>query len=251
MIDININVPLKIYFYDTVDSTNNICKVLSQSGEDSALVIADFQTAGKGRLGRSFFSPKSTGIYMSLLLRPDFSTEQITLITTAAAVAVADAIDNVCNQNTLIKWVNDIYIKDKKVCGILCEAGFSSSNNSSNYVVLGIGINLFAPKNSFPDDIKNKAGSIFSNLSQCTDIKERLIEKIVKNFMEIYEKLPCKEYMNKYRQKSFLIGKSVAFYKDTQRFTGIVQDINDNAEIIIKTKDETINLFAGEVSLEI
>lgn len=251
MITININVPFKTYFFDSVDSTNNMCKELARKGEDTALVIASSQTAGKGRLGRSFFSPEGTGIYMSLLLRPAFSPELITLITTAAAVAVADAIDNVCNKNTLIKWVNDIYIKEKKVCGILCEAGFSGSNNSSNYVILGIGINLFAPKDSFPEDIKDKAGSIFGEFSQGIGIKEQLIEETVKNFMEIYEKLPSKEYMNKYRQKSFLIGKNVAFHKDKQRFTGTVQDINDNAEIIIQAKDETVTLFAGEVSLEI
>ena len=250
MIEININVPFKTYFYDCVDSTNNVCKELAKNGEASALVIAYSQTAGKGRLGRSFFSPEGTGIYMSLLLRPAFPPEQITLITTAAAVAVANSIEKVCNKNTRIKWVNDIYIDKKKVCGILCEAGFSGGGNSSNYVILGIGINLFAPKNSFPEDIKDKAGSIFGEFFQSPDIKEKLIEETVKNFMEIYKKLPSKEYMNRYRQKSFLIEKTVSFMKDGKHFTGTVKNINDNAEIIIQTKDETVTLFAGEVSLE-
>ena len=251
MIEININVPFKTYFYDCVDSTNNVCKELAKNGEASALVIAYSQTAGKGRLGRSFFSPEGTGIYMSLLLRPAFSPEQITLITTAAAVAVSNSIEKVCNKNTRIKWVNDIYIDKKKVCGILCEAGFSGGGNSSNYVILGIGINLFSPKNSFPEDIKNKAGSIFESTIEESRLKERLIEETVTSFTEIYKKLPSKEYMKDYRAKSFIIGKTVSFNKDGQCFKGTVQDINDNAEIIIQTKDKTVTLFAGEVSLEI
>ncbi len=250
MITININLPFKTYFYDSVDSTNNVCKKLAKKGETSALVIAYSQTAGKGRLGRSFFSPQDTGIYMSLLLTVHLSPEQSTLITTAAAVAVSDAIDKVCKKSTSIKWVNDIYLDRKKVCGILCEAGFSGGSSAQNYIILGIGINLFAPKDSFPEDIKNKAGSIIESTAEDNCLKEKLIEEIVNRFMEIYNTLPSKAYMKDYRRKSFLTGKAVSFIKDGKQFTGTVMDINDNAEIIIQTKDEAVTLFAGEVSLE-
>lgn len=236
---------LKIYKFDTIDSTNSQCKRLALKGERNALVIANAQSKGRGRLQRSFYSPKDSGIYMSLLLSPNMSAEDSVSITTAAAVAVSNAIDKVTNKKSLIKWVNDIYLENKKVCGILCEAGFKPQQKTLDYIILGIGINLYTK--NFPDDIKDKAGSLFE---ETVDIKEALIKNIVSEFFSLYEGLPQKDYMSIYREKSMLTGKEVSFIKDGTKHIGIVEGIKDNAEIIIKTKMDTVTLFAGEVSLQ-
>ena len=236
---------LKIYKFDTIDSTNSQCKRLALKGERNALVIANAQSKGRGRLQRSFYSPKDSGIYMSLLLSPNMSAEDSVSITTAAAVAVSNAIDKVTNKKSLIKWVNDIYLENKKVCGILCEAGFKPQQKTLDYIILGIGINLYTK--NFPDDIKDKAGSLFE---ETVDIKEALIKNIVSEFFSLYEGLPQKDYMSIYREKSMLTGKEVSFVKDGTKHIGTVEGINDNAEIIIKTKMDTVTLFAGEVSLQ-
>lgn len=237
---------LKVYRYDIIDSTNTQCKRLAEEGEKTALVIANEQSSGKGRLSRSFYSPKDSGIYMSLLLTPDINAEDCILITTAAAVAVSNAIDKITGKKSLIKWVNDIYLDSKKVCGILCEAGFKPGEQNLDYVVLGIGINLYTK--GFPADIKDKAGSLFE---EKVDIKEELTENIIGEFFDIYDTLPSKNYMRLYREKSMLKNKRVSFVKDDKEYIGTVMDINDNAEIIIKTENDTFTLFAGEVSLQI
>lgn len=156
-----LKLPLKTVILEETESTNSFCKELSREFKEDLAVIALSQSKGKGRLGRSFFSPKGGGIYISFLLHPHLNAEDCTKITTAAAVAAAKAIDFISRKNTLIKWVNDIYLDGKKVCGILTEAGFSGNAQKLDYAILGVGINLYDPENGFPDDLKEKAGSVF------------------------------------------------------------------------------------------
>lgn len=245
-----LNIPLKTVFLQSCDSTNNYCKLLSKESNEDLLVIALSQTAGKGRLGRSFYSPKKSGIYMSVLLHPSFSAEQCTLITTAAAVAASIAIDRISGKNSLIKWVNDIYLDGKKVCGILTEAGFTGSGAVLDYAVLGIGINLFDPPDGFPEDIKNKAGSVLGRKTPCDSIKAEFINTFIGLFLDIYHTLPHTSYMEDYRNRSLLCGKTVSFIRDGKEYYGKVQDINDKAELTVETQEGTVTLFAGEVSID-
>ena len=235
--------------YDCLASTNDTAKELGINGaKENTVIIAKSQTAGRGRLGRSFFSPESSGIYMSILLRPTVSPEEITLITPAAAVAVHEAIKEICGTDTNIKWVNDIYKNDKKICGILCESTFQSDGYFS---ILGIGINLYSPKSDFPEEIKNIAGTVFDTVPD-SEIREKLIAKIIDKFNFYYKNLTKKEFMNTYREKSNLIGKTVTFLIDEKEITAIVLDIDDNAQLIVKTNEnKTLSLFAGEVSVKI
>lgn len=234
--------------FDSLTSTNDTAKELGLEGrKENTVIIARSQTAGRGRLGRSFFSPDSSGIYMSILLRPTVSPEEITLITPAAAVAVAEAIKEICRIDTSIKWVNDIYKGDKKVCGILCESTFQSEGYFS---VLGIGINLYSPENDFPSDIKNIAGAVYTTKPD-GEIREKLIAKIIDNFNFYYRNLTKKEFMCIYREKSNLIGKTVSFSREEKDILAMVLDIDDNARLIVKTNEnETLSLFAGEVSVK-
>ena len=165
---------------ESVESTNDYVKKRANNGEKEGLVvIANEQTKGKGRLGRTFYSPSDTGIYMSLLIRPDKSPEKSLIITSAAAISVCKAIRTVAGVKASIKWVNDIVIDNKKVCGILTEGKVDADNNKLDYAVVGIGINITYPKEGFPEDIADIATSLKDNHDE--DIKNKLIAKILDN----------------------------------------------------------------------
>ncbi len=233
--------------YDCLASTNDTAKEAGlNNAAENTVIIAKSQTSGRGRLSRSFFSPENSGIYMSILLRPKIDKESIYLITPAAAVAVAKAIDEVCKVDTKIKWVNDIFLNDKKVCGILCESTFLKD---SFFSVLGIGINLYSPKNDFPEELKAIAGAVFGEKPE-NEIRERLIAKIIDNFSNIYKDLEAKDFISAYRKKSNLICESITYQKNGETINATVLDIDNNAHLVIETENgEKLTLFAGEVSV--
>ena len=146
-----------------IGSTNDYLREKAAQGKgEGYAVVAGAQTRGKGRTGRSFYSPADTGIYLSLLLRPkDCGPAQAVKFTTMAAVAACEAIEKVSHRSPQIKWVNDIYIDGKKVSGILTEASVSLENGSLEYVLLGIGINVYPPEKGFPQELRETAGSVF------------------------------------------------------------------------------------------
>ncbi len=233
--------------FDTLPSTNDTAKDLGLEGaKENTIVIAGAQTAGRGRMGRQFFSPDNSGIYMSILLRPRFSAEDSRLLTPAAAVAVAEAIDSVCKTDCKIKWVNDIYLSDKKVCGILTENTFEKG---SFFSVVGIGINVFKPTGGFPDEIRDIADFILE--SGTKEIRSRLIAEVIDRFNYYYNLLPDTAFLRLYREKSNLIGKEITYIKNGEEITATVLDIDDNAALIVDLGDKTDSLFTGEVSVKI
>jgi BirA family biotin operon repressor/biotin-[acetyl-CoA-carboxylase] ligase len=234
---------------EETSSTNDYCKNLAKSTKEDTLVIALSQTNGKGRLGRSFFSPKESGIYLSLLLHPLLKADDCTKITTAAAVAAAETIDFISGKNSKIKWVNDIYLDSKKVAGILTEAGFSSQSENVQYAVLGLGVNLFNPMGNFPEDIKGKAGSVFGSLLPSAEITVKFIKEFIKRFFDIYAILPDTLYMENYKSRSMLIGKNVSFVKNGEKINGFVLGIDNDAGLLLATDKGSITLKAGEVSI--
>ncbi len=248
-----LNKELKFSFnteiFEEAVSTNDYCKNLAKSSKDDALIIALSQTGGKGRLGRSFFSPKESGIYLSFLLHPNLNADQCAKITTAAAVAAAQAIDFVSGKKSYIKWVNDIYLDGKKVAGILTEAGFSGNNAKVQYAVMGIGVNLFDPIGGFPDDIKDKAGSVFGKLLPNAELTVKFIKEFVKYFLDIYSILPDTLYMENYKSRSMLIGKKVYFIKNGEKHSGLVLGIDNDARLLLSTDNGSMTLNAGEVSI--
>ena len=156
----NPNITFKVY--DSLISTNKTAKELAENGaKEGTVIVAKKQTGGRGRLGRSFYSPEGTGLYFSIILRPDFSPKENLLITPAAAVAVSTVIEALTDTKAQIKWVNDIFINGKKVCGILSEAKLNAKG-TTEYVILGIGVNLTTPKGGFPKDIELVAGALFN-----------------------------------------------------------------------------------------
>lgn len=254
---------LTIQVEEEVSSTNTVLKQQAQAGEPGGKVlIAHRQTAGKGRLGRSFYSPEKTGIYMSLLLRPKLKAKDSLLITTAAAVAVAEAIEAVTGTAAGIKWVNDIYCHDRKVVGILTEGGLENSAGDLSYAVLGIGINLWQPTGGFPEEVKKIAGSVLTESFQPDTMEKerlrcRLAAEVLNRFMRIYPQLTEKRFMESYRKHSFLIGQRVklisASHTDEIDMPPVlVEGIGDDAQLIVRLPDGTRQeVSSGEVSVRL
>lgn len=234
-----------------VGSTNDELKARAEAGAaEGEVLIARQQTAGKGRLGRSFYSPKGTGLYVSLVLRPAFPAEQALLITTAAAVAVAEAIGALTGRRAKIKWVNDVYLEGRKVCGILAEAAMDFAHQRLRYVVLGIGVNLLEPPGGFPENIRAVAGALFTQAPP-EDALCRLAAEILNRFFGYYWALPHTGFMAEYRARSLLDGLTVRFAQGSETFTGTALGVDDEVRLRVRLPDGTERCFAsGEVTVE-
>ncbi len=245
-----LNQKLNIKIFDELDSTNNYLKKLGSSGgKETQLVIAESQTSGRGRMGRSFYSPNGTGVYFSLLLHPDISAEKSLFLTVMAAVSVAETVMKHNKNDVKIKWVNDIYIDGKKVCGILTE-GAINSNKMLDYAVVGIGINVIASENGFPDDIKDIATAIFPGNTE-DNIKEKIVADIVNRFFKMYNGND-NDYVERYKKYSYLTGKEINIISgDTVRPATVI-DITDDCHLLVKNENNEIEeISSGDVSVRI
>lgn len=232
-----------------VTSTNAIVKDMANQGEkEGKVVIASEQTEGRGRMGRKFYSPNDTGIYFTILLRPKLNLEDSLLITTTAAVAVAEAIEKVAPVKAEIKWVNDIFVDKKKVCGILTEASIDLESAGLKYAVLGIGINITT--NIFPDEISLSAGSIFNEKPKDRPITSILVAEILNNLSLYMNSFDDKSHIAKYRDRSFLLGKEILVIKENDKIPALAIDIDDKARLVVEYQDKTReSLSSGEVSI--
>lgn len=233
--------------FDETDSTNRVAKELAAEGaEEGTLVSAKRQSGGKGRLGRNFFSPEG-GIYMSMILRPEIPAERALLITTCAAVAVARAIERICDVTAGIKWVNDIFVNGKKVCGILAEAGLNPNSDIPDYVVLGIGINV--KKQSVPEELKDIVGCL-EDTGQ-TVLKEDLIAAVWEEFDKLYQILSTAVFMEEYKSRSVLLGREVTVLAVEGDYRAIVTDIDKEGHLVIQRDGREEILSSGEVSVRL
>ena len=236
--------------YGCVGSTNDIIKEHAKKGIHESLVIASKQTAGRGRRGRSFFSPDGTGLYMSLLLRPAKSPEISALLTTAAAVAVALAIEEVSSKKAEIKWINDVYIDGKKACGILCEAVIDATSGSPDHIIVGIGINLCDPVGGFPEEIRDVATSVFGNSLPDEDTVCMLAASITSYLATFADKLEDRAFLDEYKKRLFVLGKEITVHTPRESFLAVAKDLDRDAHLIVTLKDgsKTV-LSAGEISI--
>ena len=235
--------------YKTVESTNIVARGMAMNGADSGtVVIAEEQTSGYGRNGKSFFSPYGTGIYMSIILnlKKEKKIFNSSFITTAAAMAVSKSIEEISNENTQIKWVNDVFINGKKVCGILTEGAFSFEDGKLDYAVIGIGINVNFPKNGFPEEINNIAVSI-NKMQNNKDIRNILIAKILERMYEYYFNNAA--FYDEYKKRSFLIGKKVSLNIDNEEHIVKVLDIDKTFALVAEFQDGKIDrIVSGSVN---
>lgn len=238
--------------YDELDSTNNRMKEYIYSGKrDVDLIVADSQTMGRGRMGRTFDSPSGHGIYMSMLVQSGMQGDNVLLITSAAAVAVVRAIRSLTGLEAMIKWVNDIYIGGRKVCGILAEA--VSCGNQGIDVVLGIGINVTSSNDMFSMKTREIAGSLYDSGpdNQGAVSRNEIIAGVANEFYNIYNNIEKREFISDYRKYSNVIGKDVRFLKDEAWVSGKAIDIDDDGALIVDTCEGSVLLNTGEISLRL
>ncbi len=241
-----------IQHLSNVGSTNDTIRQLAeQCAPEGTVIIAEEQTKGKGRMNRTFYSPKHAGIYMSLLLRPKIPLQQATFITTAAAVAAAQAIQSVTGAKVGIKWVNDLYYNNKKICGILTEAAIDIESGGLRYAILGIGINISPPQDGFPENLRTIAGSLLQQPGT-NNIRVKIIAAFLNRFGSYYSHLSDKTFMPEYRARSIVLGKQVQVLLKDGPKPALVTDIDDHANLHVQYADGSNQVLAsGEISIRL
>ena len=241
---------LNIKVLPAVHSTNDLIREKATAGApEGCTLIALHQTAGKGRRGHSFYSPAGTGIYMSILLRPKHcSAQDAAGLTTMAAVAACEAIENISGKTAMIKWVNDIFVNGKKCAGILTEASVSLENGLVDYAVLGIGINVLPPEEGFPDEISDIAGAAFT--TPVSDGKNRLAAEFLNRFLTYYRKPERTGLFHRYRERCFVLGKTVRVISAGKSRAARVLDLDKDFRLFVEYEDGTQeHLLSGEISV--
>ena len=234
-----------------VDSTNLLVRRRAEAGTAEGLVIcAASQNAGRGRMGRSFFSPKDSGLYLSILLRPSAGASASLSITTAAAVAVCRAIGDVFGIEAKIKWVNDVFVGGRKVCGILTEAALCAETGALDYAVLGIGINVYEPPSGFPPEIAEIAGALLPGSERRPNARNALLAAILSQFFELYDRLHENAHIDEYRARSIALGRHIAVVPlvGGGERSAVVEAITDDAALILRFDDGSREtLTSGEI----
>lgn len=230
---------------EETDSTNALLKQLAlQGAEEYTAVLAARQTGGRGRLGRSFFSPEG-GVYLSVLYRPKTAVEEISSFTVLAAVAVCRGIEKYCGLSCGIKWTNDVEYEGRKLCGILCESVFRGSEAN---VIVGVGLNV--KTKDFPEDIRDRAGSLAQFTEKPLDPQE-VAFSVLEELDAAYRAFPgCrKAAMEEYRGRCTTLGREVSWQKDGETCRGLAVGVDDLGGLVIETAAGTEILRWGEASV--
>ncbi|MBP5661816.1 MAG: biotin--[acetyl-CoA-carboxylase] ligase [Clostridia bacterium] len=222
---------------DETDSTNTRLKAMASEKAEGAVLVARKQTAGRGRGGKTFFSPAG-GLYLSVLVKPR-DPAVFTRLTMMAGVAAAEAIEVIAGKQAKIKWVNDIFVDGKKVCGILAE-----SDARGTAAVVGAGFNLLPPAGGFDKTIAEIAGAVLER--EPADASRLAAEFLNRLFVFLRGERP---FFDEYRRRSLLIGHTVRFARNGQTVTGHAADIRADGALLVRAGEQTIALFGGEVSL--
>ncbi|CAM0496616.1 biotin--[acetyl-CoA-carboxylase] ligase [Thermoanaerobacter kivui] len=239
----------KYYIHKSIiDSTNNFAKEIASNAPDGTIIIAEEQTSGRGRLGRSWLSQKGCGIWMSVILKPDLQPQQAINLTQVAAISVVKAIEEIVNVECKIKWPNDIILNNKKVCGILTE--MSSEIDKINYVVIGIGVNVNC--DNFPEELKGKATSLYLETHSKID-RKKLTGSILNN-LELYYNAYLQKGFDYIRpiciEKSITIGRQIKVITNEGEIQGYAVTIDNTGSLVVDTKEaKRISIMSGDVSV--
>ena len=240
----------EVLYFDTIDSTNTKAQELAEKGYPSGtLVVADKQESGKGRRGRSWVSPSGTGIFMTLMIKPDINPNNASMLTLVAALAVAKAITSVTGEEALIKWPNDIVVNSKKVCGILTE--MNAQFDYINHIVVGIGINVH--NESFPEEISQMASSLMIEAGGKRFHRAQIIAETMSYFEQYYDTfLKTQDLSALVREYDKLLvnrNKSVRVLDPKEPFDGKAMGITPKGELIVDTWESRKLVSSGEVSV--
>lgn len=240
--------PAPVYVYDTLESSNRTAKLLALDGAShGTLVLTGHQSAGRGRLGRTFESPAGKGVYLSVVLRPALPAAGAQTATIGAAVAVCRAVKALCGRELSIKWVNDLYEQGKKVCGILTEGALDLETGGLQYAIVGIGVNCFPPEGGFPEDLP-EAGSVFAERPQGIEGRSQLAGAILNHFFKFYPNLAQRPFFEDYRKRSLVLGKEITVLEGTQTRTALALDLDQDFSLRVREADGTERtLSSGEV----
>ncbi len=238
----------KIYTFDTIDSTNNCAKAVAGVGaHEGTVVIAEEQKAGKGRMGRSWYSSPLENLTFSIVLRPQLNNEGFNLLSLYAAVGVAEAIERVTQLRVDCKWPNDLLINGKKVAGILIEGSFK--DNTSEFVVLGIGINV--NQLVFPPDLAEKATSLQLESHSEVD-RAQLFRETLRSLEQHYHSIRetgFQAILPFWLSRTSLIDKPISVSQQGTLITGVVKGVNSDGGLIIQTNGSVQTVFAGDVTV--
>lgn len=241
----------KIQVHKSLESTNKTAKEMAVSGaEHGTIIISDCQTKGRGRYSRDFFSPSGGGLYMSIVLRPEaMHFKNPTSVTAFAAVSVCEAIESISTKVPRIKWVNDIFIDGKKVCGILTEAVTDFESGGLDWIVLGIGINVYTRTEDFPCDLQSIATSIYPD-EKMSGVRNRLSAEIINRILG-FETLPSEtEIFEKYKKRLMVLGKKITVIQNQVEYKATAIDVDSVGHLVVKNESgERITLFSGEIRI--
>ena len=240
----------EVLYFDTIDSTNTKAQELAEKGYPSGtLVVADKQESGKGRRGRSWVSPSGTGIFMTLMIKPDINPNNASMLTLVAALAVAKAITSVTGEEALIKWPNDIVVNSKKVCGILTE--MNAQFDYINHIVVGIGINVH--NESFPEEISQMASSLMIEAGGKRFHRAQIIAETMSYFEQYYDTFlktqDLSDLVREYDELLVNMNKAVRVLDPKEPFDGKAMGITPKGELIVDTWESRKLVSSGEVSV--
>ena len=226
--------------YDVTDSTNTRAIKLAETVEGNILVAAEEQTNGKGRQGKSFYSPAKSGVYFSIIIRPKGNLNDVVYVTSAVAVAVAKTIEEMTDLDPKIKWVNDIYVSGKKVCGILVQS--IVKNGKVDGLCIGIGVNISTKE--FPDDVGTRAGSLGEEID-----RNIFVAKVTKKMIAFADDAGFFSVIIEIGSVINVIGKEIKYYENNIEHFAKAIEIDDNANLIVSENGETKNLSSGEITV--
>ena len=239
---------------ESTTSTNDLAKIYANHNSTTpAIFISEEQTAGRGRLGRTFVSPSKTGLYISLCLFPTIALEDLSLITCATAVACIETLEQLTGKSLNIKWVNDLFYQDKKVGGILTEVISDFESQQVQALIVGMGINLIDSPQSFPEELHSIVGSIFSSKKEYDNSsfnRNHFIAQFLEKWTFYYQNLSKREFISTYKEHSNVIGKFVNVFEGSQTYSAYAKDIDENGHLVVEKEDSSLHTLSyGEVSI--
>lgn len=241
----------RIQFFDTITSTNDVLKQLAlQGAPEGTTLVADCQTGGRGRMGRTFLSPSGVGIYLSVLLRPNCKPTELMHLTCASATAACSAIEQTSGFRPGVKWTNDIVYNKRKLAGILTELGLNQDGTTA-YAIIGIGFNCNQQLRDFPDAIQDVAGSLKMVTGEETD-RALLAAKMIEALYQMNRELLSDRagILARYRQDCITLGQEISLVRGDEIRHGKALDVDENGALVVRYEDGTIEAVnSGEVSV--
>ncbi len=226
------------------DSTNNVAKARAAEGRTNYAVVAQSQTAGRGRINRSFCSPRAKGLYLSAVIRPRLTVADCGRITAYAAIATARAVEKLSGAEVSVKWVNDLQINGKKICGILTEGGVGMEGGTLDYAVIGIGVNVLS--STLPPDVAQVATSVEDETGKRMDVNA-LAAEILNGLSALESEITKPSFIEEYRRRSSVLGKTVLVNGE---YEATVSGINDDCSLTLDVGGQAVTFSAGEVSVK-